>query len=358
METVFINRTTPDHNLTYETVCFYNLYFISEQIYFSSELSFHIMMYNYRDKWPEKFLVEMLRAEHQNKEDGISEDDLNLMIKVMHKARSAKHKDKMQIQMLDHFRSMLVNQKNVIIIDFEERFQNVLIWPWIDLFDNETAVIVNYEDYRMNLNITANKQDHLIELLGDELIDKECKNDFLMLLPNVLTLKNARLVTDKNSFFKKTPDFYYFPVCQMPFIPWLTKENMKVVRNELLKKAQPFVNILKEFKSEAQKELFSDKIKDLALTYYTRILPETDVFQQSVDKQIYFMNAINAGKPYGQFAINAGICSINGILEYYRDAGIIQPFVFDALKKKLSMNNDINRCDVFLFLTELAAPLK
>ena len=358
METVFINRTTPDHNLTYETVCFYNLYFISERTYLNSELSLHIFIYKYRDKWPEKFLVEMLKAEYKNIENGFSENEINKMVNFMHKARSAKHKDKMQIKMLDHFRSLLDNQKNLIICDFEERFQNIHILPWIDLLDNEEVVLIDYEDYRINLDITANKQDNLIELLGDELIDKECKNDFLMLLPNVLTLKNARLVTDKNSFFKKTPDFYYFPVCQMPFIPWLTIENMKVVRNELLRKAQPFVNILKEFITEAQKEVFSDKIKDLALSYYTRIFPEADAFQQAVDKQIYFMSNINAGKPYGQFAINAGICSINGILEYYRDAGIIQPFVFDALKKKLSMNNDMNRCDVFLFLTELAAPSK
>ena len=358
METVFINRTTPDHNLTYETVCFYNLYFISERSSFSSELSLHIWIYNYRDKWPEKFLVEMLKAEVQSKESSISVEELNLLLKFVHKARSAKHKDKMQIQALDHFRSLLNNEKNVIICDFEERFQNIHILPWIELLDNETVVLVGYNDYRMNLEINMNKQDDLIDLLGEELNDEEFKKDFLMLLPNLLKLKKAGLVTDKNSFFKKTPEFYYFPLCQIPFIPWLTKENMKVIRNELLKKAQPFVNILKEFKSEVQNELFSDKIKDLALSYYTRIFPETDVFQQAVDKQIYFMSNINAGKPYGQFAINAGICSLNGILEYYRDAGIIQPFVFDALKKKLSMNNDMNRCDVFLFLTELTAPAK
>ncbi len=358
METVFINRTTPDHNITYETVCFYNLYFLSEQISFSSELSYHIMMYNYRDKWPEKFLVDMMRAEYLNKEDGISEDDMNLMIKVVHKARSAKHKDNHQIQMLDHFRSMIDNQKKVTLLDFEIRFQNVLIWPWIELFDNEAVFITNFDDYRLNLDISGKTQDHLIELLGDELIDEEFKNDFLVLLPKMLTLKKAGFVTDKNSFFKKTPEFYYFQLCQIPFVPWLTKENMIVIRNELLKKAQPFVNILKEFKVEAQKEVFSDRINELAINYYTRILPETDIFQQAVDKQIYFMNAINSGKPYGKFAINAGICSLNCILEYYRDAGTIQPFVYDALKKKLSMNTDMNRCDVFLFLTELAAPTK
>jgi hypothetical protein len=315
-------------------------------------------MYKYRDKWPEKFLVDMMRAEYQNKEDGISEEEMNLMVKVVHKARAAKHKDKQQLQMLDHFRSMLDNEKKVILCDFEQRFQNVCIWNWIDLFDNETAVIIDFEDYRMNLDISANKQDHLIELLSDELTDEEFKNDFLLLLPKLLALKKAGFVTDKNSFFKKTPEFYYFQLCQMPFVPWLTKENMIIIRNELLKKAQPIVNILKEFKAEAQKEIFLDKINDLALTYYTRILPETDIFQQAVDKQIYFMNAINAGKPYGRFAINAGICSLNCILEYYRDAGTIQPFVYDALKKKLSMNTDMNRCDVFLFLTELAPPSK
>jgi len=351
MDTYFINRLTPDLSLFTETACFYNLYFISDKLFLNSPLALHIDIYKESSIWSDEFTLKLFEINRTSIELEISEEELSLLTKSVKKIRKTKHKNKQELLLINQYNSFINGLKKILIENFENKFQSVSILGWIDLFDNKTVNLLNYVHYEA---LTDTKQeDPLIISLSEEFLEEEFKKEFSMLIPKFVQLKKEFSVAKENNRFEGDPDFYSFPLHQIPLLPSLSKETMQLIRGELLRKAQPFTVMLSEFKSTMQNKVFGEHVKELATGFYKKIKPETEMFQQSIDKQIYFQQAINAVGNFVYYRLNVGIASVATIIDYYRESNILLPFVYEALKKNLSLHMDMNSCDVFFYLTEV-----
>jgi hypothetical protein len=244
--------------------------------------------------------------------------------------------------------------KKTLVKIFEDSFCEHNITNWVDLFDQQTVYSEEFTEYSNEKDVR--KQDPLMNEVGDLLIDIEGRRKFLMLHPDIRLIKKGKMIDQEQ--INEPADFYSFPLFQFPFIPCITKETLAIARTEMMRCGQSLIQILQNLKSVIQQGPFSIDIQPYISDEYSRIKTETKNFQNTIDEQMYFKQAINAGEDVSYYKLNAGICSIATLIEFYRDTNVLIPFVYDALKKKLSMNTDMNRCDVFLFLTELAAPSK
>jgi hypothetical protein len=334
-----------------ETACFYNLYFISDKLFLSSPLALHIEIYHESSIWGEEFILKMMETYWNAAGDTASVDDLHELIKSMKMIKKVKHKGKPELLMINQYNSLLIKFKQELIVDLENKFQGVCVFGWVDLFDRKTVIALNYVHYEAEKDTT--KEDPLIKRISDEFLDDENKKKFYLLLPKFVQLKKEFSVAKENNRFEGDPDFYSFPLYQIPLLPSLSKETMQLIRGELLRKAQPFTGMLSEFKSTMQNKVFGEQVKELATEFYKKIKPETEMFQQSIDKQIYFQQAINAVGNFVYYSLNVGIASVATIIDYYRESNILLPFVYEALKKNLSLHMDMNSCDVFFYLTEV-----
>ena len=354
MRSVFVNRATPDLNIFLETSCFYCMYFISDMVQISSVMSLHIYLYQNRSRWNETFIITMAeRSEFSKEVDDESKKWIRKYADDIRRIRNIKHKGKQELVMINRFNTVINKIKECLIIDFEERFKSSFVYEWIDLFDYKTVEPMRFIPYDPVYKPT--EEDEIIKLFCEEFIDDNCKKEFIMLLPNIAVHKKGYSVSNENDAKMDNPDFYSFTLYQIALLPSINKETMPIIRAELLRKAQPFVCMLQEFKSAMQAEVYDDKVKELTCGFYKKIEPEAAIFQHQIEQQIYFRQAMYSGVSFVNYKLNVCVCSVKTVIDYYCEVGVMLPFVGEALKKNISLQRDINSCDVFLYLTEVPA---
>ncbi len=346
METVYINREKDDKKLSIESVCFYSSYLTAEKLYFNSLLPDFINTYHNRSKWTDKFILESCKKAVKNFDEVVPAAAYNEWINALKALSVMKHKDHAAMLIKNRISTIAGTMKKTLVNIFEDSFCEHNITNWVDLFDQQTVCFEKFTEYKNEEDVR--KQDPLMNEIGDLLIDVEGRKKFLMLHPDIRSIKKGKMIDQEQS--DEQADFYSFPLFQFPFISSITKETLAIVRTEMIRCGQNLIQILQNFKSALQQETFSKDIQPYISEEYNKIKTEAKVLQKTIDEQMYFRQAINAGENVSYYQLNAGICSIATLTEFYRDTNVLIPFVYEALLKKLSIESGIEKNYVFLYI--------
>jgi len=346
METVYINREKDDNKLSIESVYFYCSYLTADKLYFNSLLPDYINTYHDRSAWTDKFIIESCKKVVKNFDEVIPPAMYDELITAIKRLSAMQHKDHAAMLIKKRISTIAGGMKRTLVKIFEDSFCEHNITNWVDLFDQQTDCSGKFTEYTNEADVT--KQDPMMNEIGDLLIDIEGRKKFLMLHPDIRLIKKGEMIDQEKN--NDQADFYSFPLFQFPFIPSITKEALTIVRAEMIRCGQSLIRILQNFKSVIQQGTFSKDIQSYISEEYSRIKTEAKAIQKAIDEQMYFRQAINAGEDVSYYTLNAGICSIATLTEFYRDTNVLIPFVYEALLKKLTIESGIEKNYVFLYI--------
>jgi hypothetical protein len=354
METIFINRNTNEFNAMSEIAYYYNSYLISDGSAFCTYLSSFIYWYQNISKWKANYIIDRFKLDMPEREGLMKDDTVELIKSYYNQLRHVKRLNKDQLTLKNRVDASINNMKGLLELEYKQKLLDLYAWEWVSLFDQESMISLVYKEY---LPDHDKEEDVLIETISDIFLDDECKKAFLMLPGTVYMHQKECSVTDEKSQIEK-PDFYSLRLYQIPYFPLLPKETLRMIRSDLLRKSSVITERLNEFKLQIQNDVFSEKVKEHILEFNNNIKEEMEKFRDAIGKQLYLMQALNAGGAYGLHNVNLGVGSIETIIDHYGKANVLLPFVYDALKNKMSRQTDIKKCYPFLFITPGTPPEK
>jgi len=194
---------------------------------------------------------------------------------------------------------------------------------------NELVPFVNEgkELYCWNIPI-GNIREHLNEEFFNFVNGALC-------LPEITQYHIAEFVNEKLILSTK--------LFEIPEQVSLSTSQVRIVRNELLDKFKSFSERLVDFNVKLQEIDYNKKnLKKLKKEYFDKACEDKSSLQDAIDNNLYMNQLKNKLEEDKTLSIYLGLASFNNILEFYKNADIIDDYIImyvkDKIKGKLNMN--------------------
>lgn len=347
MKSFYTSRVLYDNNgfdMSNETFNFYTLYLFIEKSQYYSLISHFVMMWNCRNSWEDSIIIQL----HYFFKPDHSTNTMESMLKAsdfFNNLKTKKYKDKADLKSIGQLATYVRMSKANVLWYFERFFRKSNIWEWIGLMHDDTTILL---DYKSSDDFKDNEEDELIGLLQKAICDD---SDFLFLDSQIETDFNAISIDKAGDTAGETGKsvFYKIPMFSFPICLNLAKDKMISLRTHMQEKIKTISGLNEEFKKTVNTEELNDRLKEKCKLYYKKILPEIQIMQQHIDKEIYFQQAVNSNEKHVSLTLNLGVATIATIIDYYEKTITLRPFVSAALKRQLAFKTDISKCDAFLY---------
>ena len=243
---------------------------------------------------------------------------------------------------------MAINHNKDVMRDYiSEEFETFLEdadfdLTWIPLFENkfvkpEVFYIPEIHPEKVETELTTMIRDKIIS--GDEMfffwIDiRFHKTDFYL----------EETVYDNTVNY----EIYSMPLFTLLYNSDITKENMMILRGNILGVISPLSKMMQEFRTSISNEIYGHSIHEKILLFYETLKPLREVIQKKLDDQIYFQQMKNSTDDSREIEIRAGVSSLNLIIDFIGTSGILPPFIANAMKQNLGLQKDLDKCEMFL----------
>jgi len=346
MKVFFINRDSSNMNINMEGIYFYYFYLFAEEAEFNSMLPFFVGNLEDKDNWSLRWITDMFYKIAAPSDPLVTHEDVLSSIKTMNEIKKHKHKSREEIIFLQQMQGFFNKYKSYLITWHEELFKIINVQNWMDLLEEDVLNFTGCSRY----DAKNPSEDELVPLINDFIISKE---RFFWFDSTIGKYMNEMQLEDQKteSRAEANAEFYSFPLFSIPYGKHLSIENVRVLRRSLHDNIGIISGKINEFKSSSHHEDFGDGMKKKALSFFETLMPETETFQKHIDGQMYFQQVINSDSSTFKAQLRVGVCSVRTLAQYFGKSKILLPFVAEALEKKLALHTDLNKCDVFLYLS-------
>ena len=131
----------------------------------------------------------------------------------------------------------------------------------------------------------------------------------------------------------------------------LSTSQVKIIRNDLLDKFKSFFDKIIEFNSSLKEIEYNKKnLKKLKKEYFDKACEEKNNLQDAIDNNLYMNQLKNKLEEDKTLSIHLGLASFNNILEFYKNAFIIDDYIILYLKDKMKEELNMKGSKFFLYL--------
>ena len=344
MNLFYISNTGDYHYDLYDdNSAFYCLFLFAEKISCSSYLTFLVAKYLARTKWGEKELIDLFyffvdESDHfWTKEEAA--DNFKLVRKIKNRQITGQGVAKM-LMAFNHNKDVM---REYISSEFEIFFEDAdFDLKWIPLFENK---FVKPEVFYIPEIHPDNLETELMDMIRDKIISG---NEMFLFRTDIRFHK-------KNFYLEETvyDNSLNYEIYSMPFFTFLyngkiSKENMMILRGNILGIISPLSEMMQEFRKNISAEIYSHSIHEKIVAFHETLKPLREVIQKKLDDQIYFQGMKNSTDDSREIEIRADVSSLNLIIDFIGSSGILPPFIANAIKQNLALQKDLDKCEMFL----------
>ncbi len=170
-------------------------------------------------------------------------------------------------------------------------------------------------------------------------------------LYNLIALlwKKNRVIDDAEINDEFDDDMFSIILFRMPYSHIIEADKIKMIHGYLNEKMKIVSDKLIEFKSQLLQTKFNGNLREITMQSYAEIQPELNELQKRIDDEIYLQQLVHSWDKSLYYEVHASIFSISQIVGLYERNGTIPAFIGEALRKNISLQTDINNCDLVLF---------
>ena len=162
-------------------------------------------------------------------------------------------------------------------------------------------------------------------------------------LPEIMIYHFGESVAEKSILYTKLFD--------MPMPVSLSTSQVRIIRNDLIAKFKSFSERLVDFNVQIQEIDYNKKnLKKLRKEYFDKACEEKNSLQDAIDNNLYMNQLKNKLEEDKTLSIYLGLASFNNILEFYKNADIIDDYIIMYVKDKMKEELNMNGSKFFLYL--------
>ena len=312
-----------------ESLLLWSAFLFSEKVHFGGQmvsfLLFDIMFHRASEEQKINFFKRYIPTIVKNETSA----KIDAFYKNLRSLRSRKHKSSNDI---------LAIKKGERLFEEYQRIFRKWVYNVLNSFHyNELVPFVKEDKELLCWNIPiGNKR----ESLNDEFF--RFVNGALC-IPEIALYHIQRFVNEKLMMSTKLFD--------MPIPVSLSASQVRIVRNDLLNKFISFSEMLVDFNVQLQTIEYNNKnLKKLKREYFDKICEEKNNLQEAIDNNLYMNQLKNKLEEDKTLSIYLGLASFNNILEFYKNANIIDDYIIMYVKDKMKDELNMNGSKFFLYL--------
>ncbi|MEI8204415.1 MAG: hypothetical protein WCH34_15440 [Bacteroidota bacterium] len=340
MNIVFFNKTGSKINKTNEEVCVYCNILISDVSIYFSLISQAIKRYRIIPSLKENEVIRYFFQMAKRKEDFTQTvKDIQRWQDIYKKALKVSHKGKNELFIINYFKSMVNDIRDVIESDAKILLEEHNLSELLTFVDDRILEISPLE-----FEQSEKQEDLYLGVIVKALV----KRDYVFFLdPIVDELFSHHNIESKNI---DDCDFIKLPLWDFPQFIDITYQQMKYTRDQLQDVLKPFKTDLKELLEKLLPFPFNQEnlpeIKQLCLE---QISKHINPIQNAMDESIYISKQKNKFANDYTLTYCLGISSAQMLIDFYEKAQIVLPYVASEIKQQVSRHLDLNTSFVFAY---------
>ena len=348
MKINFFNRINTNVNMNIEGIYFYYLYLCAEKMKLNSLIPFDVALLEQIDLFTTSQIITCYYAFSIPDDHEAALKETKKIIEL-HKnidaVKRVKHKSKEQIVLIHRGQALERVYKQYLNEYATNALKIINIFDWLELMDEEIVEFGGHLYY----NEKSDKEDSLIPEISKSIMGKE---EFLLVdgIIGTYIKETALEEPKKEELFSKETKIFSFPLIYILYGKDISKENLAVLRKNVLNKLNGIFAKIDEFKASLHNEEFDDIVKEKTLAFYESLKDERESFQTNIDEHMFIKQVLNSDKDCLRAQLRIGVCSIRTLVNYFEKSKILLPFVANALEKQLEQKMDIDKCDAFIYI--------
>ncbi|MBM3435640.1 MAG: hypothetical protein FJY07_05415 [Bacteroidetes bacterium] len=300
--------------------------------------------------WSDQKLRELfdLFENHAKDKPPIERSQIELILTSMAKLNKIKHKNKTEIGLLQQGIGFKKTLKDYLEISLEEMLADnrvlglqSVIGKKVVLMNEMLSICPDKQEnlyIREFLNVFRNNKDY--QVFGESVY-----NIFRMLAFNAA---QSKLLP---RWVKKRFDSIAVEILDFPLVSELSPEQLLYLREQLFPEFGEFRNRLNEFRKAINGIKFTaENFTVVAELFHQQLGRLRHDLQQKVDQQLYIQFVRNNFKDFG-LKLFIVIAPVSKMIDYYSKTGIVKPEVTEAVKRNVSREMDLNRCDLYFYVS-------
>jgi len=344
MNLFYLNKSYSfGYDLFDDSSAFYCLFLMAEKLSFSSNHSFLVSKYLEKVKWDEKELIDLFYFIVDDSEHFWTREEAEENFKIARKIRNRQVTGQGLAKML-----MVINHNKDVMRDyirqeietfFEEGDFDL---AWISLFENK---FIKTEVFYVPKLHSENVETELTTMIMDKIII----GDEVFFFPINIHFDKKMFYLEETVYDSaENYEIYSMPLFKLLYSSEIAKVNMPILRNNILTIVSPLMEKLQQFRTSISSEIYSHSIHDKIVEFYESLKPLRESIQKKLNDQMYFQQIKNSTDDSRELEIRASVSSLDLIIDYFSTSDILLPFIATAMKQNLSLQKDLDKCEMFL----------
>jgi hypothetical protein len=350
METVFYNETNSRllHPLEIYHAFVLSIFADSVHLHCHNSTLYNLHLGDHH--WSDQKLRELydMFEKHSKGELEIERSQLELILTNMSKLNRIKHKNKTEIGLLHQGSGFKKNLIELLDMLLEEMLAENRVFGLQSVINKKAVIMSN------KLSVCPDKHENIyIRELGNVFVKTKIYQVVGESVYKVFRMLDFKAAQSKllPRWIKNTFDTFAIDILNFPLVCDLAPDQLLYLREQLHPEFGEFRNRLDQFRESISGMQYSpENLKKITDLFNQGIGSLRMDLQQKVDQQLYIQFMRNNYKDYGLKLILV-VAPVSKMIDYYYKTGIVPVEVTEALKRNLSKETDLNRCDLFLHVT-------
>jgi hypothetical protein len=325
-----------------ETWYLHPLLILADTVSYCSPWSEFMMLYRSVEEFNESMTISVYKQIlYQRKDEEMASQmtEFEAFIPTVKKIRKKKHKTKQELVLMMDFKKMLRAFKDDIR-DFHSEMLSGVGLLQMEPFIADEIWNVDFKELSSN----NSHEDDFIAKISTGIIEREYLLLFDFYVEKIFSHTLLDEVHDENY------DFIKIPLWDMPPFADITYEQMKYTREQL----QPHLEPLKE-QLIGLSDLLTDVVYDrdnlsrITQLCMDEIHPYIGNVKNNIDESLYLCKMKNMFPEGLAMKFCLGITSNDNMVNYYEKLGIIEPYMANEIKQRISRNIDLHTSNIFCY---------
>jgi hypothetical protein len=253
--------------------------------------------------------------------------------------KKLKHKEPKQLVFMGQFKSRMSEMRNQFKETLASRVERLKLLE-VAPFDDDREVL----DLRFIDGNEDDKEDVFLAEISEILLESDSIFSFDPGIEKLFTF--TKLYEDGNN----NVDFIKIPLWKFPPLGDMTYAQMKHTRDNFKPLLTGFKKDLKELSGKLRNMTFSsENISEIKQTCHAALDKHIIPFQKAIDESIYISFLKNQVSEITGITFCLGIASVETLANYFMKSEILEPYMTDEIKQRISRLMDLKSVCVFSY---------
>jgi hypothetical protein len=277
---------------------------------------------------------------HEKDEDAANTvTEFEGIIPLIKKVKKRKHKSRQELILMMDYKKMLQIIKDAIR-DFYSGLLTGVGFLQMEQFYKDEIWLIDFK----KISMKNSEEDDFIAKISEDIINRE----FLLSLD--YSAENIFSFSPPDDSNNEYCDFIKIPLWYLPPFIDITYEQMKYTREQLIPLLEPFDIHLTELNDLLKDIMYNQDSKaQIALLCQDKIIPHFENVQKNIDESLYLCKMKNKFPEGMGLRFCLGVTSNDNLVNFYERAGVVEPYMANEIKQRISRHTDLNSCNLFCY---------